>query len=245
MSDKQEGKSFITTLPGILGGCAALITAIGGVITALYAAGLLQPFFPVTPTIASTPIVVIVPTYTVLSPTFVTPTSTLLPSSPTPVPTRSQPTIASLPPTSVPIRPQPTFTSLPPTPVPTRPPIVLQTPIIQRVLYLNIVAIPQTVGAGEKSTLYLTLTDQKNQVVEGAKVLVQAGGGMFLQSASTPYDPNARLQGPFSVAGYTALNGVYTAWWVCNPCAPGYQLSAQASKDGYVNASGQLTITIK
>lgn len=40
---KGEAKSFWSTLPGILTGCAALITAVGGLIGALAAAGMIGP----------------------------------------------------------------------------------------------------------------------------------------------------------------------------------------------------------
>jgi hypothetical protein len=53
MSDKQDGKSFWTTIPGILTGCAALITAIGTIITVLYTVGPLASH-STTPTAVST-----------------------------------------------------------------------------------------------------------------------------------------------------------------------------------------------
>ena len=47
---KEEGsnkdQSFWTTMPGILTGCAAMITAIGGLLAVLYTAGVLQPPTP-------------------------------------------------------------------------------------------------------------------------------------------------------------------------------------------------------
>lgn len=56
MSDKQNGKSFWTTFPGILTGFAALLTAIAGIITALYGAGLLQILIPASATASPTAI---------------------------------------------------------------------------------------------------------------------------------------------------------------------------------------------
>lgn len=49
MSDKPEGKSFWTTIPGILTGCAAVITAIGGIVVVLVTTGIIIPRTP-TPT---------------------------------------------------------------------------------------------------------------------------------------------------------------------------------------------------
>lgn len=54
MSNKNEEKSFWRTLPGILTGIAAVISAIGGLILALNAAGII-PISPVTPTPTPTP----------------------------------------------------------------------------------------------------------------------------------------------------------------------------------------------
>lgn len=75
MKDKKEEKkkegSFWATLPGILKGCAAVITAIGGLIVALYAAGII---------LRPTPEPYITPTPTA-------PVSTTLPPTNTPTPT--------------------------------------------------------------------------------------------------------------------------------------------------------------
>ncbi len=46
MGQKPNSQSFWTTLPGILTGLAALLTAIGGLITASYATGLYKAFIP-------------------------------------------------------------------------------------------------------------------------------------------------------------------------------------------------------
>lgn len=54
MSNKNEEKSFWTTVPGILTGIAAIITAIGGLIIALNAAGIFTDTNTPTPT-TSTP----------------------------------------------------------------------------------------------------------------------------------------------------------------------------------------------
>ncbi len=41
MGNTNQGGSFWTTLPGVLAGCATLVAAIGGLIGALYAAGVI------------------------------------------------------------------------------------------------------------------------------------------------------------------------------------------------------------
>lgn len=75
MSNKNEEKSFWRTLPGILTGIAAVISAIGGLILALNAAGIIDNT-PVTPT--PTPVA----TYN-LTPTIIpTSTPTLTPTPP-------------------------------------------------------------------------------------------------------------------------------------------------------------------
>lgn len=84
MSDEKEEKSFWRTLPGILTGIAAIITAITGLIIALNAAGIITipPIFPTpTPTPTST-----FPSQTLpsgISP-IPTPAKTILPSTPVP-----------------------------------------------------------------------------------------------------------------------------------------------------------------
>ena len=111
-------------------------------------------------------------------------------------------------------------------------------------LYIQAVTSSPSVAPGQKMTIYVTVVDENGLVVPGAKVLVAAGGGKFLESATIAYDPQSRLHGPYSVSGLTASNGVYTAWWVCNPAASGYSMSVKASKEGYTGASGELTVNI-
>ncbi len=72
MSNKNEEISFWRTLPGILTGIAAVISAIGGLILALNAAGIIT-ITPVTPT--PTPVSTHIPTPTII------PTSTPMPTT--------------------------------------------------------------------------------------------------------------------------------------------------------------------
>ena len=99
MSEKKDEKPFWTTLPGILTGFAAVLTAVGGLTTALYAAGLLQIFFPIA--------TVVTPTTTLIRPTAtgIPPTTTLI-----------QPTTILVPPT----RPVIVVTATPPPIIPTQ-----------------------------------------------------------------------------------------------------------------------------
>ena len=100
MEEKKKEQSFWTTLPGILTGCAAMITAIGGcVVIILSNPGL---FFPATPTPILTPIP---PTEQVtLVPSTNTPVIQIMPTTPAPFDT---PTVTQVPPT---LPPTPTST---------------------------------------------------------------------------------------------------------------------------------------
>ena len=96
MSNKNDEKSFWSTLPGILTGIAAIITAIGGLIIALNVAGIITitPETPApTPTITtptldgSTPTPTITrPTFNITAPTFDRSAPTLTRSAPIPIP---------------------------------------------------------------------------------------------------------------------------------------------------------------
>lgn len=55
MNNRNEEKSFWTTVPGILTGIAAIITAIGGLIIALNMGGIITPTPTLTPTPTPTP----------------------------------------------------------------------------------------------------------------------------------------------------------------------------------------------
>lgn len=179
--DQNSKRSFWTTLPGILTGCAAVITAAATLIGALYAAGIISQQgsspTPTRPSVQTTPV------------------------------TESAPSEGAL--------------------------------RIQRVI-----VEPPSVSSSEKATLYVTIADDEGRVVEGATVLLESGGRKFLESASATYDPNSRLHGPFSVSGQTASNGVYTTWWVCNPCAAEYVIDIEVSKEGYTDAVGELTVNV-
>lgn len=195
MAKQNSKQSFWTTLPGILTGCATMITAIATLIGALYTASIIRGKQDPTPT----PITAI---------------------------TESAPNTRPL-------------------DIPTPTELITESVPSTKALYIQgAVTEPPSVASGEKATIHVTVVNDENQVVEGATIFVESGGGMFLETATTAYDPNGSLQGPFSTSGQTDSNGVYTAWWVCNPCAAGYEMSVKASKEGYTEAIGELTINI-
>jgi len=101
------------------------------------------------------------------------------------------------------------------------------------------------VRRGEKATIYIRVSEIGGQRISGAKVIVEAGGGRFLRSPNERFDSNDRLHGPYSISGLTADTGVFTASWVCNPCAASYGMTATVAKDGYKNTSIQLTVRIQ
>jgi hypothetical protein len=109
--DEKKEKSFWSTLPGILTGIAAIITAIGGLLIGLSTAGLLKA--PPTPTVAAA-VTSDTPTATLLPPSS-TPTPVIIVVTPTPLPTNT-PTPAPTP------TPVPTNT---PTPAPTPTPVII------------------------------------------------------------------------------------------------------------------------
>ncbi len=112
-------------------------------------------------------------------------------------------------------------------------------------LYINISQGAPDVAMGERATIYIQLKDLDGKVITDATVLLESGGGKFLGSYSTSFDPNSRLHGPYSVTGKTDAAGVYTAWWVCNPCATGYGMQVSVSKEGYQDRQGELTVKIR
>lgn len=104
---------------------------------------------------------------------------------------------------------------------------------------------PKTVAPGEKTTLTVTVRAADGTPLSGANVTVSAGGGKFLPSADTSFDPESRLHSPYSATGTTDKQGQFTTWWVCNPCAAGYVLSVEASKGEDVSPRTEHRIVIK
>jgi hypothetical protein len=130
----------------------------------------------------------------------------------------------------------------------TPPPEVRTTPkpaeVSEGTLGVHVVVTPPAMQPGEKATVYVEVTDPNGNRVEGASVVVAAGGGRFLESADTAYSSTENLQGPFSAGGRTSVSGAYTTWWVCRPCAPAYELTVKASKDGFTEGNEEATVRI-
>ncbi len=101
------------------------------------------------------------------------------------------------------------------------------------------------VAKGERASIYIKATDANRKVIEDATVIISAGGGKFLKDENTKYDPQSMQHGPYSIAGKTNNAGVFTAWWVCNPCAKSYGMSFTISKDGYEDKTGELAVRIR
>jgi hypothetical protein len=91
---------------------------------------------------------------------------------------------------------------------------------------------PKIVTAGEKVTLYVTVKGKNGAVIESANVTIR-GSGMFLESSNAKYNPTSKLNGPNFTSGKTKQTGVFIAWWVCNPCALGYDMTVTVSRQGY------------
>jgi hypothetical protein len=110
---------------------------------------------------------------------------------------------------------------------------------------INAVVLPPAVSSGEKATITISARDANGAPVTGATVEVGAGGGKFLPTADTPYDPRSRLHEPYSASGFTDGQGRFMTWWVVNPAARSYELTAKASKEGYTEAKTQFNINVQ
>jgi hypothetical protein len=111
-------------------------------------------------------------------------------------------------------------------------------------LFVTVSAGPPTVSRGQRSTILVAVHDQEGRPVPGAAVTVSAGGGKFLAAQNDHYDPDSRLHEPYSASGVTNQVGVFTSWWVCNPCAAAYGLSVRATKEGFLDGNGEIEIEV-
>lgn len=116
---------------------------------------------------------------------------------------------------------------------------------LARRIQLSAVANPPTVASSEKTSISVMVRDADGAPLRDANVKLSAGGGKFLSSISESYDPKSRLHGPYSVDGKTDGAGLFTTWWVCNPCATAYVLSVEATKPDYLGGKSELTINIR
>jgi hypothetical protein len=101
---------------------------------------------------------------------------------------------------------------------------------------------PRTGASGQLRTVTVRAQDSAGHPLPKARIQVRAGGGRFQENESVTYDPESRLQGPFSASGTTDANGIFTTWWVCNPCATIYVLEIEASWQGYTDVITNLPI---
>lgn len=99
-------------------------------------------------------------------------------------------------------------------------------------LLMDISARPTRVTAGRHTVITVQVREGNGKPISGATVTISAGGGRFMRPGSG-YDPNARLHEPYEIGGLTDTAGNFIAWWACNPCAGGYQMSTRAEKQDY------------
>jgi hypothetical protein len=119
-------------------------------------------------------------------------------------------------------------------------------PVIETgVLSVRATASPASCAVGERTTITAVVSVGQGKPVPGAKVQIAAGGGRFLSSSDEPYDPKARLHGPYSVSGTSDREGRFVTWWVVNPAAPAYALDIRASSESQGEAQTNLQIVMK
>jgi hypothetical protein len=111
-------------------------------------------------------------------------------------------------------------------------------------LQLEISNNPVKVVKGQQTMIKILVRSNNDAPMEGANVKLSSGGGKFMNDGNTGYDPNSRLHGPYSAEGVTNKSGEFVTWWVCNPCAKGYGLIVEASKEGHLNAKENFEIDI-
>jgi hypothetical protein len=111
-------------------------------------------------------------------------------------------------------------------------------------LIIHVTSDPDPVALGEKTTVTVTVRSSDGILLPGVKVTIFAGGGKFLPSAETRFDPNSSLHGPFSTVGTTNQKGQFATWWVCNPGVGAYGVSVEAVKEGYTRCNRKHTIRV-
>jgi thiol-disulfide isomerase/thioredoxin len=102
---------------------------------------------------------------------------------------------------------------------------------------------PPSVSTSEATTILVTVKDGAGVPVQGASVIVSAGGGKFLRPGEA-FDPHSRLHSPYKATGLTDQNGTYATGWVCNPCAGGYGMTVEATKVGFPGARANFLVRI-
>ncbi len=114
-----------------------------------------------------------------------------------------------------------------------------------RRIQLDLLAAPESVSPGQKTSITVTARDGSGDPLSNADVGVGSGGGKFLLRDDEKYDPRSRLHSPYTASGKTDEMGRFTTWWVCNPCAAGYVLEIKVRKDDYLDARSEVTIKIR
>ena len=115
---------------------------------------------------------------------------------------------------------------------------------IDKRLRLTVAADPPTVSAGEKTRLSVVILDRNGLPQSNARATISSGGGKFLKPGES-FDPKSRLHDPYVATGLTDKDGVFATSWVCNPCAAGYSLHIEASKEGFITSSTDYTVRIR
>jgi len=113
------------------------------------------------------------------------------------------------------------------------------------VLSVRATASPASCTVGETTTITAVVFDGHGKPAPGAKVQISAGGGRFLPTSDAPYDPKARLHGPYSASGTSDQEGRFVTWWVVNPAAPRYVMDIRATKESWGEARTNLQIVVK
>lgn len=116
---------------------------------------------------------------------------------------------------------------------------------LQSRLGLRAFASPDQVAPGEKTTITVIVTDRNGQAVGGASVKVSSGGGRFFSRPDEPYDPRARLHGPYEATGTSDANGRFTTWWAVNPAAAAYVMEVEATHEGHLPVRESLRIPVR
>ncbi len=114
-----------------------------------------------------------------------------------------------------------------------------------RVLSIRATASPASCTVGERTTITAVVFDGQGKPAPGAKVQVSAGGGRFLPGPDDPYDPKARLHGPYTASGTSDQEGRFVTWWVVNPATAAYVMDIRAIKESWGETQTNLQILIK
>lgn len=111
-------------------------------------------------------------------------------------------------------------------------PALLGTVALPRII-VTAAATPAAARPGQAVTIVVTAKTRDGKPIAGAKVVVAAGGGTF------------RTTGRLQAEGQTDVNGTFTTYWLCQTCAPTYQLTADVTAPGLPTATTSVDVTIR